>query len=96
MWKRQSEHDINAASARRKAARTWLRGGPTLHVAARDLDRQGTAAGRSFFEGHAARLERKRRDGDHAGLHKHMKGLDVEVRRPMVTQNIKGEDDNLL
>ena len=37
-----------------------------------------------------------RRDGYHAGFYEHVKGLDVEGKRPLASQNIKDEDGNLL
>ena len=76
VWKRRS------TTARREAARRRLRGtpqGPTLRkavkVAAKDLNRRRIAAVTSLFDEHAARLERMRRNEDHAGFYEHVKGL---------------------
>ena len=97
------QRDINAATARREAARRRLRGAPqdptlrkAVKMAAKYLNRRRIAAVTSLIEEHAARLERMRRNGDHAGFYEHVKGLDVERRRPLASQNIKDEDGNLL
>ena len=91
------------ARARIEAARARLGGAPAdpkvrkaLKVAEKYLNRRRIAAVSSFIEKHAARLERNRREGDHAGFYELVKGLGVKGRRPLASQNIKDADANLL
>ena len=97
------QREISEARERREAARTRLGGAPAdpklrkaLKAAEKELNRRRIAAVSSFLEEHAARLERERREGDHAGFYKHVKGLDVEGSRPLTSQTIKDADGNLL
>ena len=104
-WRASGEVQLEISEAQgegERRARTRLGGAPAdpklpkaLKVAEKDLNGRRIVAVSSFLEEHAARLERERREVDHASC-KHVKGLDVEGSRPLSSQTIKDADGNLL
>eukprot|EP00752_Nemacystus_decipiens_P014142 g12576.t1 len=50
----------------------------------------------AFFEGRVRQLHKPRRGRDQAGYHKHLKGIAVEAKRSVTSQNIEDKDGKVL
>eukprot|EP00752_Nemacystus_decipiens_P015067 g13423.t1 len=50
----------------------------------------------AFFEGHVRQLHKLGRERDQAGFYEHLKGIAVEAKRSVTSQNIKDKDGKVL
>ena len=95
--------EIMETSKEVKEARQQSRGSPgnrelkrRVSKALNKRDRVREKALEAFFEEHVRKLHKHRRGRDQAGFYEHMKGMTVETRRPVTSQNIKAKDGKVL
>ena len=67
-----------------------------LKAAGKHLKRVRFEAVQWLFEKFVSQLRVRIKDGDQAGFYKHLKGMDLEVRRSCSVQYIKDEEGRLL
>ena len=90
--------ELLAVWQEREAARELLRADPgssnlrkNLKAAGKRLKSVRFEAVQRFFEEFISQVEVRIKDGDQAGFHKHLKGMDLEGRRLCSVQHIKDE-----
>ena len=97
------EAEKNSARQQREEARRCLRAEPhsnnlrkAIKVACKNLRKVCKDAVLSFLWAFVRKLETRVREGDQAGLYKHLKGMNLEGKRGRSSACVKGEDGVLL